>query len=219
MEKSALHYMAEGFLVLKANVSYVLIPFILSLGFYLSDFVIEELRPLFTFLVTIILFIVFPLFYGQFAEIIKYGKKDTWLKVFNNYWVKVVLLSLILKGPIIILDLVVPQIVVLNVTVSFIIDIASIYILPLVLLEKKIFNSIYLGIICLLGNLKFSLPLIIVTTFPLLIPFLFGMPLKYINIKFLLLPFSIVLVLLIIIFEFTVFITASIILKDKLYVS
>ena len=205
MDKSATDYLVESFNILKANILYVLVPFLLTLGFFTSDYIIEDLRPLFVFLVTIVLFIALPLFYGQYIEIIKHGRKDTWINTFNNYWLKFILLSLILKGPVIILGLVVPKLSVLCETISFLIDIASIYILPLVFLKKEIFNSIHFGIKCLLGNFKFSLPLVFATSFSQLLPFLLGLPYKYITINFLLLPFSIGLVLLLIIIEFSVF--------------
>lgn len=219
MEKSATHYLVEAFFVLRANISYVFIPAILSSGFYLSNLMSEDLKPVFFLFISFVLFIALPLFYGQFIEIINNGRRDTWINIFNNYWLKFILLSLILKGPIIILDLFVPKLIAFNVVLSFIIDIASIYILPLVLLKKEIFSSIQVGIKCLLGNFTFSSPLVMVSIFSVIFPFLIGLTLKYTSSQFLLAVFSIGLVFLLIVIEFTVFIAATMILKDKMFAS
>lgn len=216
MEKSATHYLVEAFFVLKANIYYVLIPAILSSGFYLSNLISEDVKPVFFLFASFALFIALPLFYGQFIEIINTGKRDTWINIFNNYWLKFIILSLILKGPIIILDLIAPKLIAFNVILSFIIDIASIYILPLVLLKKEILSSIQIGVKCLLGNFTFSSPLVLVTLFSFTFPFLIGLTLKSSNAQFLFFSFSIVLVFILIVIEFTVFVAAALILKDKL---
>ena len=78
MEKPATHYLFEALFVLKANISYVFIPVILTSSFYLSQFVSGDLKFLFFSTIGITLFIIMPLFYGQFIEIINTGQKDTW---------------------------------------------------------------------------------------------------------------------------------------------
>ena len=219
MEKSATHYLFEALFVLKANISYVFIPVILTASFYLSIFVSEDFKFFFHSTIAISLFIIMPLFYGQFIEIINSGKKNTWLNIFNKYWLKVFLVSLILKAPTILLGLLSPEGSTVNELLSFIIEVVSIYILPLVLLKKEIFSSIKTGIKCLLGNLKFSSPIVLVLIFSFIFPILVTGVIKYINILFLSYTFSVFLIFLSTFIEFAIFIAASLILKEKLLVT
>lgn len=216
MEKSGTHYLVEAVCIIRANIYYVLITVLLFTSFYFFNFLDERLKIILFFLVASFIIIVWPLFYGQFIEIINYGKKDTWKNILSNYWLKFFLASMILRAPLIILDLFASEMYALDIILSLIIGIVSIYILPLVLLKKEIFNSIHLGIKCLLGNLKFSLPLIIAIICTLLFPFLIVLVNKYTNSQFLVAVFSIVYILLWIVIEFLVFIAASLILKEKL---
>ena len=89
-------------------------------------------------------------------------------------------------------------------------------ILPLVLMKKEIISSFKLGIKCLLGNLKFSSPIILVLIFSFLFPILVTVIIKYVNIQFLSYTFSVILIFLSTFIEFAVFIAASLILKEKL---
>ena len=137
-----------------------------------------------------------PLFYGQFFEIINSGKKDSWSNVFNNYWLKVIIVIFILKVPIVFLNLISSKMIVTKEILGFIIEIASIYILPLVLFEKEIINSIKLGIKCLVGNLKYSFPLVLILLPAIFIPLLISLMLKYIDIQILSYPIEITLIFL-----------------------
>jgi len=216
MEKTATHYLFEALFVLKANISYVFIPVILTSGFYLSQFVSGDFRFLFFLTIGSTLFIIMPLFYGQFIEIINTGQKDTWLNIFNNYWLKVFLVSLILKTPTILFSLFGSEMSTVKELLSVVIGVVSIYILPLVLMKKEIISSFKLGIKCLLGNLKFSSPIILVLIFSFLFPILVTVIIKYVNIQFLSYTFSVILIFLSTFIEFAVFIAASLILKEKL---
>ena len=219
MEKPAIHHLFEALIVLKENISYVFIPVLLTSSMYLSHFVAVDFLSMFFLTIGIALFIIMPLFYGQFFEIINAGQKDTWGNIFNNYWLKVILVSLILKAPIVFLSLIDSQMVAMKEILSIIIEIVSIYILPLVLYEKKIISSIKLGIKCLVGNFKYSSPLVLVLLLAVFIPLLVNVVLKYIDIQILSYSLAVTLNFLSIFIDFTIFIAASLILKDKLIIT
>ncbi|MBA4369457.1 MAG: hypothetical protein C0403_17665 [Desulfobacterium sp.] len=216
MEKTATHYLFDALFVVKENISYVFIPVILTSGFYLSQFVSEDFKLLFYFTIGITLFIITPLLYGQFIEIINADQKDTWLNIFNNYWLKVFWVSLILKTPEILFDLFGSEISTVKELLTLTIEVISIYILPLVLLKKEIISSLKLGIKCLLGNLKFSYPIVLVLIFSYIFPILLTTVVKSVNIQFLAYTFSVILIFLSTLIEFAVFVAASLILKEKL---
>ena len=216
MEKLAKHYLIEAFYILKKNIVYVLIPTILSSCFYLSIFVPSDFFELFFFTIGIILLIIFPLYYGQFIEIISSGQKDTWLNIFNNYWLKVFVVNIILKIPTILFGLLFTELSTLKEILSFIIDVITIYVLPLVLFKKEIISSINLGIKCLLGNMKYSAPLVILLIFSSVFSILVTKIINIINIQFLSYSISILLIFIPIFIGFTIFIAASLILKENL---
>ena len=103
-----------------------------------------------------------------------------------------------------------------DVILLFAIPIVSIYIFPLVFINKEVFSSIPLGLKCLLGNLKFSLPLVLVTAFSVLFSLLTEGILSYIGSFVLSSSILIVLVFISTTIDFTLFIAVCLILKDKL---
>jgi hypothetical protein len=216
MEKTATHYLFEALFVLKDNISYVFIPVILTSGLYLYPLVSGGPKVEFFAAVGIALFIIMPLLYGQFIEIISTGRKDTWRNVFQHYWLRVFLVSLILKAPTILLSLFAPEMSNENKLLSCIIEVVSIYILPLVLLKKEIISSFELGFKCLLGNLKFSLPLVSLLVFSFILPTLVAVVLKIAYSLFLVYTFSVILIISSTFIDFALFVAASLILKDKL---
>jgi hypothetical protein len=217
MEKSAVHYLIEALFILRDNIFYVFILAILFFSQYLSILLIEDLRGLFLFSFAIILFIGLPLFYGQFIELVFYEKNDAWFNIFRKYWLKFILISIILRAPIFMLSLIGFNIHAFSLTMTIFIEIASIYILPLALIENGLLKSIKLGIKCLLGNMKFSMPLVLMVIFSFLIYLLIGIENKDIEGQFSPSVFWLALVLVSIIIDFLVFIAASLILKEKLF--
>ncbi len=216
MGKTATAYIIEAMFLLKMNIAYVLIPGFFISAFYLTPFVDENLRILFFTSLVIALLIIIPLIYGQFIEIINTGHSDRWLSVFNNYWLKVFLISIFLKVPIFLLELFGTKMDTLNEIISILVEIASIYILPLVLLKKEIVSSINLGFKCLLGNFKFSSPMVFVLVFTLFLSIAITTIIEHLNIAVLTYIFSVGLILLSTFTEFAIFIAASLILKEKL---
>jgi hypothetical protein len=99
---------------------------------------------------------------------------------------------------------------------SILIDILSIYILPLVFLLKKRFTCIPLGIKCLFGNLNFSIPLVMLAVVPSILN-LFSMESSDTTVLSLpLFALNYIFWVVSLIIDFAIFIAAALILKEKL---
>lgn len=216
MEKSATHYLIEAIIILKANITYVLIPIILISSSFLLNYVDSSFRLLFLSTILITTLILLPAYYGQLIEIVKRGQKDEWRNVFNKYWVKIFIVKLILFIPLLLFSFFNINMPVLTKTVSFMVGAVSMYVLPMVLLKGEIWDSIVLGLKCFLGNFVFSLPMVlassIVFLFPILTAFIYNNTDAQIVSYGLIALNSFVGVFT----EFTVFIAAGLIIKEKL---
>lgn len=219
MQKKAAQYLVEALFIIRENIYYVFIPVLIYTGQHFSVLVNENLKTLATLLFVLILFISLPLFYGQFIEIIYYGKKESWSNIFNKYWLKFVLVILFLVAPIVIFDLIFSKMRFFNFILIVLLKIVLIYILPLVLIKKEIINSIQLGVQCLLGNIKFSIPLILAVLSSFIFSFFYGYMISNIESQFISFVFLVIIAFLLTILNYLVFIAASLILKEKLFVS
>jgi hypothetical protein len=222
MNNSIRPYLFEAMSLIRSNLSLLFIPTIIAFIPYLSLFSPKNpLGGLIVIFSRISLFILYPLIYGRFIAIINGYNTLSWGQLFSLHWLNYFIVRIVLYVPILIL-LFVYMIFNLNnkfiigIT-SILIDVLAIYILPIVFLDHVRLKSIPFGLKCLLGNFKFSLPLIFISILPILFSFLPSLtsghsyfPLYYF---FIALPqwiFALVI-------DFTVFISASLILKDKLY--
>ena len=216
MVKEYTQYFYEVFTVIKNYFYLIFIPSIFITVFYIVQLEYKELNIVIFFVFIISMFLILPLIYGQYFEILLHGKVASWAAVFNSYWLRFLIAAILIKSPIFLCILIFPQIDEIKDTVSFLTEIFSIYIMPLVFLNKEIINSIKLGIKCLLGNIKFSAPLILITVILIVLPELSsvfynkngGAVLKYIA--------YFLSVVVGTIMHVTVFLTASLILKNKL---
>jgi hypothetical protein len=158
-----------------------------------------------------------PLIYGRFIEII-YGQRHiSWLNIFQKHWFNFVIVKFIILIPLFIFlffqRVLNTEIPLFNSALSQAIDILGIYIIPLVFISHKKISSISLGVKCLIGNFKFSLPLVFLSLSSLIFDSLSTTLIHY-TIYPVLVSLSYLFLLELI--NLTVFITASFILKSKL---
>ncbi len=181
-----------------------------------------------SYLSYIIHFIFIPIAYGRFIEIINNDEHISYSYIFKKHWVNYYLVLLIFIASLSFLLVVISQLLPPNnqsFVASYIVNIAvvtisiiTIFVLPLVFFMEKRLQPILLGIKCVIGNPRDSTYLII------LVLVMFGVNLFYSNFVdfigianvFIHVLFGILIGLLHMILNFTVFVTASLILKEKL---
>ena len=172
------------------------------------------------FLPMILLFIVYPLIYGQYTEIIINNRQSSYLKIFNTHWFNYFVVSIIVASPILVatfLGIFFKEYAIdIRNILSLSINALTIYVIPLVFLSKKRLSSVSLGIKCLLGNFNFSIPLILLTLFPSILALAIQNPSGSSDNSLTTFLFNYSFWLLNILFDFVVFIAATLILKEKL---
>ena len=169
MNKETKTYLSRAVDTLKANPNPLIPPAVIGVLFYIPTNSDQKLGSIY-FLPMIVLFVIMPLIYGQYIEIISNNRKLPYVQIFNTHWFNFFVVSLCLVIPILIFIMggVFLGLPVLGLSqiLSIVIDILSIYILPLVFLLRKRFSCIPLGVKCLVGNFKFSRPLIFLAMVP-----------------------------------------------------
>ena len=219
MTADAKTYLLKAAFILKANAKPLILPAILGVLLYLPASS-EESPPTFFIMSLMILFVILPVIYGQYIELITHNRLNSYFQVFRTHWLNYFVVSLILGMPILIFSLLgqifgLPFWGLIKI-LSIFIDIIGIYIFPLVFLTRKHLACISLGIKCLFGNLNFSLPLVILTVIPSLFN-LFGSGISdttALSLPMFALNYIFWIVSLLI--DFVIFVAAALILKDKL---
>lgn len=222
MNNSIRPYLYDAANLIRSNVSLLLIPTIIVFAPYLfliiSNQAFGNTLSIFSL---VLLFVIYPLIYGKFIAIITGVRKVTWRQLFGLHWWNFFLVKLVLHIPILFLifiaslfDLDIKR---LEGVTSVVLDILAIYIYPIVFMTYQRLASIPLGIKCLIGNFTFSIPLIILIILPILVELLPRNPATYSEISAFYLLFALPQWIFAVVIDFTVFITASLILKDKLY--
>jgi hypothetical protein len=219
MSKETHKYVLDAIEILKRNVTPLLFLALIGLLFYVPT---SSGSPSgFTSgLAMLFLFIVYPLIYGRYVGIVNGNGDISYVQIFRAHWLNFIIVSLIIASPILVLSFLQlifrSPILGIRVILSIAVDIVSIYIFPLVFLLRERFACIPLGIKCLVGNFTFSTPLVLLT----LVPSLLGLLVKSVAAPSSASPpisaFYYLFWLVSIVIDFTVFIAATLILKQKL---
>jgi hypothetical protein len=220
MTADAKTYLLRAALILKTNASPLILPAVLGALLYLPA-TSDESPPTFFVMSLMVLFVLLPLIYGQYIELINHNRLDSYFQVFRTHWLNYFVVSLILGLPILILSLLGHKFGLpfwgLTKALSIFIDILSIYIFPLVFLTRKHLASIPLGIKCLFGNLNFSLPLVIFAVIPSLFN-LFGSEISDTTVlSWSMFALNYLFWIVSLLIDFVVFVAAALVLKEKLY--
>lgn len=219
MSKEAYKYLLDATEILKRNVTPLLFLALIGLLFYAptSSGRGSGLTPI---LPILILFIIYPLIYGRYVAIVNDNRSLTYVQIFRAHWLNFVIVSIITASPILFVSflglLSGSPILGIRIILSIAVDILSIYIFPLVFLLRERFSCIPLGIKCLLGNFTFSTPLILLTLVPSILGLLMRSGGEPASASPAMPAFYYLLWLISVIIDFTVFIAASFILKEKL---
>lgn len=165
MKDDFMMYTSRAITLIRKNIFTCILP----AGFYalfIHNPYIASNQGLFFLMSIILIFFPYPYVYGKIAEIISNCRKSSCIILVKTHWVNYLVASLILSTPALLLGLtgkgVAAESSFIEEAGSFVIDIATLYVFPLVFLQKTSISSIILGIKCLIGNFSYSLPLIII---------------------------------------------------------
>ena len=223
MQKQATSYLIDSAQFLRANVNPLLLLALMGLIFSFPSSS-EEFSAFGLFLPMIIVMIFYPMVYGRYSEIIQGNPNISYYQIFNKHWFNFFIVNLIVGSPALIVSLLGSVIgehvmAALKTLLWFLADIMSIYIIPLVFLLNRKISSVSLGIKCLFGNLQYSIPLMVLILFPSLLNLIVQNP--YLTPKQPATAFlgNYLFWILNLLFDFTIFIAATLILKERLSIT
>lgn len=223
MDQSTQPHIAQAINVIKSNVSLLILPFLVISVSYLSFLAPENFGGILAFGSVLATLIVYPLMYGRFTEIITGQGPVSWGRLLRRHWWNFISVSIVIHVPLFIWLLISYSygLAVGAVTdlVYGLINVLSLYVIPLVFLTGERFSCIPLGIKCLIGNFQFSLPLVFLSLVSIALGSFMGHSGAESQ-----LPASSAFAGLMVIFltvavDFVVFVAAGLVLKEKLFQS
>ena len=221
MQKQATSYLIDSAQFLRANLNPLLL--LALLGLILSFPSSSKELGFSLFLPIFIVMIFYPLVYGRYSEIIQGNPNISYHQLFNKHWFNFFIVNLIVGGPVLIISFIGSVIgestMALKTLLWVLTDIMTIYIIPLVFLLNRKISSVSLGIKCLLGNLRYSIPLMVLVLFPLLLNLIMRNPYLTSNQPANAFLGNYLFWILNLLFDFTIFIAATLILKEKLSIT
>ncbi|HUT71863.1 MAG TPA: hypothetical protein VMW89_14420 [Desulfatiglandales bacterium] len=219
MSKETHKYLLDAIEILKRDVTPLLFLALIGLLFYAPT---SSGNPsgFASVLPTFALFIMYPLIYGRYVEIVNDNRNISYIRIFKAHWLNFVVVSIAVASPILVLSflglIIGSPILGIRIILSIAVDIVSIYIFPLVFLLRERFTCIPLGIKCLLGNFTFSTPLVLLTLVPSVLGLLVKSVTAPLSTSQTIPAFYYLFWLMSIIIDFAIFIAATLILKEKL---
>lgn len=164
MKKDFFRYSLKATILIRENISLCLLPAFFY-AMFIHNPIIRENQILFFLMSIILIFFPYPYVYGKIVEIIANCRRSSCVALVRTHWVNYLISSIIISAPVLILGLSgngeATKSTLMEEVGSFFVDIVTLYVFPLVFLQKSGIPSIVLGIKCLLGNFTYSLPLII----------------------------------------------------------
>ncbi len=216
---SSIPHLMNSILILKNHLLLLMLLLVSSVSIILpmaqkSENVAYYLLP------ALIMLVVSFLIYGQFSEIALRNRQAKYSSLFKRHCANYIIVTIILGLPSVFIDILRVlfefelDLKYLDILCSFLVTSITIYIFPLVFILERRWKSIKIGFQCLLGNLRFSLPLLLIVGGNSAIGLFFlhqGSKENY-NLHVLSYGFFIIFGLLI---DLWVFISATLILKEK----
>lgn len=165
MKHDFMIYSSKAITLIRKNIFICLLPAIFYALFIHNPYIASN-KILFFLMSILLIFFPYPYVYGKIVEIISNCRKSSCISLVKIHWVNYLIASLLLSAPALILGMTgngeASTSSFIEEAGSFIIDITTLYVFPLVFLQKSSISSILLGIKCLIGNFTYSLPLVII---------------------------------------------------------
>jgi hypothetical protein len=223
MDQSSRTHVIRAFSVVRSHANLILIPSIVIGISYLSFLFPEKFGGLLAFGSVLATLIIYPLMYGRFTEIINGEVPVSWGQILRLHWWNFVLVSIVLHVPLFLWLLISHSSGVAAGSLTYLlyglINVASIYVIPLVFLTRERLHCIPLGIKCLIGNFQFSWPLVVLSILSIALSFSMGDS----GADSTLTPPSalggLVVTFLTVAVDFVVFVAACLVLREKLFQS
>ena len=221
MEQSSRPHIVRAITIIKANASLLVVPSLIIGASYLSFLFPEAFGGILAFGSVLATLIVYPLMYGRFTEILSGQAPVSWGELLRRHWLNFISVSLVLHIPLFIWILIVYSTGLAAGNLTFLlyglINVLSLYVIPLVFLTGERFSCILLGIKCLMGNFNFSLPLVLLSILSIALSFSTGHTGEGSPLPPSAALWGLVVTFLTVAVDFVVFVAAGLVLKEKLF--
>src|SRR4030042_168263 len=223
MDQSARPHIAQAINVIRSNAFFLILPSVVIGASYLSFLFPENLGGILALCSVLATLIVYPLMYGRVTEIINGQVPVSWGELLRRHLWNFISVSILLHVPLFLWLLISYSSGLAAGTVTDLvyglINVLSIYVIPLVFLTGERIPCIPLGIKCLIGNFQFSLPLIFLSILSIALGSFMG----HSGTESHLPPSSafpgLIAVFLTVAVDFVVFVAASLVLKENIFQS
>ena len=221
MDQSARPHVIRAISVVRSHANLILIPSLVLGVSYLSFLFPERFGGLLAVGSVLATLIIYPLMYGRFTEIINGEVPVPWGQLLRRHWWNFIVVSIVLHTPLFAWLLISYSSGVaagaLTSLLYGLINVVSIYVIPLVFLIRERFPCVPLGIKCLVGNFQFSLPLVFLSILSIALSFSMGPSSSDSALP----PSSavggLVITFLTVAVDFVLFVAACLVLKEKLF--
>ena len=223
MSDSSLIYIQNASKLLRYHYKLVLFPLIIAFTSSAFSILTEKYLAIYYLLSALITFVVIPVIYGRFNEIITRKKFVSWKYLFNKYFINylllVVIIALIISVPSFLFLLLMISFDAINFSKnSFVIllllgHLIGLYSVPLLYFDNTLKQSLVLGFKCIFGNLKYNFPIILLLTLVSIIS-TFNAELDSNILNAMIYCIRWIALFLI---DFVIFITITLIINDKIY--
>jgi hypothetical protein len=223
MDQSSRAHVIRAISVVRSHGKLILIPSAVIGISYLSFLFPENFGGLLAFGSVLATLIIYPLMYGRFTEIINGEVPASWGQLLRLHWWNFILVSVVLHVPLFTWLLISYSSGVAAGALTYLlyglINVAGIYVIPLVFLTRKRFPCIPLGIKCLIGNFQYSSQLVLLSILSIALSFSMGQSGADATLP----PSSalggLVVTFLTVAVDFVVYVAACLVLKEKLFQS
>lgn len=223
MNSTVFSYLLSSFKIILSYPKILIVYAVVSFLYFWDYIKFETEKTIFYYISIVAFLFIWPIIYGKYIEIITNEKHSSYWDIFKKHWLDYYLVCIIISLPAILFMFfsIVLNFPIVPVSLNLIVillNVLAIYVIPLVFITQKRLHSVSLGLKCIIGNFNHSWLLVALTIISSILNLFFrehGMTIFNGNLLFTALIGSILIFVLIIV-DFVVFISASLILKDKL---
>lgn len=220
MDQSSRPHVVRALGIVRSHANLVLFPSAVIGISYMSFLFPDQFGGFLAFGSVLATLIIYPLMYGRFIEVINGQVPAPWAQILRLHWWNFVLVSIALHIPLFVWLLISHSSGVSSAGLTYLlyglINVAGIYVLPLVFLTRERFHCIPLGIKCLIGNFQFSTPLVFLSVLSIALSFSMGSSGAGSTLSHPSALGGLVVTLLTVAVDFVVFVAACLVLKEKL---
>ena len=217
MKNETLSYLLASISIIRRNYLPLLLLLAVSMIFFIP-LIQDPSNISYFFFGSILMLFLYPSIYGQYTEITLKNRQIGYLTLLKRHCLNFIIVTIILGSPIVFISMISSvngkDLPFLGLISSILISSLSIYILPLLFIHEKKWESIKVGSQCILGNFQFNFPLIVIVSITTTLTFLFSQPESDASSTYNIITYCFVTMFSLFV-EFWLFVAAILILKDK----